>query len=441
MKFLRRLGLPERLLAILLLFLVVDFAVNTVIFQRANSFELRQDDASRIAENLVLASRAVERAQVRDRVIVSHALSSSRFLIKWSPAPAKASEHLGLAKLRMQVVEFAPELARTRLDMHVQSLPGGNNIGGSIVLSDASVLTFETYARSAWKLSVGRLVAMVLPTLLLATLAWTLLNQALKPLKLLIKATRQVGSEFGSGPPEPVPEQGPQEMRDLIHAVNQMQQRVHRSFVDRTQTMLAIGHDLRTPLARMQLRLEAHTLDRRTTDELADDIAEMQHLIESLQAFVESGGTDSVPPVRVDLAAMAATLVDTAADLGGNAAYDGPDHLEILARPVAIRRAISNLIENALHYGGNARVVLRRHGPAVVLAVEDGGPGIPEDRFDDVVQPFVRLDSARGRDTPGMGLGLAIVKRAMEQEGGTLELANRAGGGLTATIRLSAATA
>ena len=137
---------------------------------------------------------------------------------------------------------------------------------------------------------------------------------------------------------------------------------------------------------------------------------------------------------------MTQTLVDTAADNGADATFHGLESLEIVARPVSLRRALSNLIENALHYAGNVRVTVRRDGEIAEIVIEDDGPGIPGDRLDDVLQPFIRLDSARSRDTPGMGLGLAIVRRAVQLDNGTLHLRNRPTGGLIATLRFPLGT-
>jgi signal transduction histidine kinase len=256
----------------------------------------------------------------------------------------------------------------------------------------------------------------------------------LNPLRSLIRATRN----FGAGPPRLVPERGPDEMRELIRAMNEMQERIHQSLLDRTHTMLAIGHDLKTPLARMRLRLDDGEVDPVVRDGINHDIDEMRMLLDSIQAYVETGGTQ-IPAERIDLAIMAETLVDTAADRGADATYAGLSSLEIMARPVSIRRALSNLIENALHYGGNVRVTLRRDGGAAEITIDDDGPGIPEDRITDALQPFVRLDTARARDTAGMGLGLPIVRKAVRLDGGTLDLRNRPEGGLRATIRLPVA--
>lgn len=431
----RRMGLPERLLAVLLLVIVVDFVANSFLFDRVNSFELRRDDAERIAENLVLATRTLEQADPKERDALAETLSTARFSLDWEAPGQLQPSSLGLNNLRAQVVEIEPELAMADLELHLEQLPGRGNIGGSIQLSDNSLLRFHTYAHAAWTLTAGHIASLFLPTLLLIVLAWVLVRTTLKPLRNLIGATRHLGS----GPPQPVPERGPDELRELIRALNQMQERIHQSLVDRTQTMLAIGHDLKTPLSRMRLRLDEGSVDPEVREGLTHDIDEMRMLLESLQAYVDSDGRN-IPPERIDIAVMAETLVDAAADHGGDVTYSGVSSLEVRARPVAIRRALSNLIENALHYGGNARVFVRPDGGAAEIVIEDDGPGIPEDRIADALQPFVRLDTARTRDTAGMGLGLPIVRKAVRMENGTLDLRNRPEGGLRATIRLPLST-
>ena len=427
----RRLGLTERLLAVLLFVVVVDFAANTLLFQSTDSFELRRDDAERIAENLLLASRSLERVPLESRPQVAAALSTGRFALEWIPASTRYRGALGLANLRAQVVEIEPALARADLELHLEELPGRGNIGGSMQLGDRSVLRFHTHANAAWTLTAGRLVSMVLPTLLLFALAWILLRAVLGPLRAVIGATRQ----FGSGPPRPVPESGPDEMRQLIRAMNDMQERIHRSLLDRTQTMLAIGHDLKTPLARMRLRLDNELPDEDLRPGLSRDIDEMRMLIESIQAYVETGG-EAIPAELIDVAVMAQTLVDDAADHGASAIYEGASSAVVRARPIQIRRALSNLIQNALHYGGNVQVRVTKTAEVVHIAVADDGPGIPEERLEDALQPFVRLDAARSRDTAGMGLGLPIVAKSVAMESGTLHLENRSEGGLCATVCL-----
>jgi signal transduction histidine kinase len=165
-------------------------------------------------------------------------------------------------------------------------------------------------------------------------------------------------------------------VRRLIRAFNRMQSRIYRQMLDRTQSMLAIGHDLRTPLARLRLRLDDAGLDRATQADMVHDIDEMMHLLASLQAYVEGEGRQ-IPAEPVDLAAMAMTLVDNAYDQGGDARYEGEDRLVIHARAISLRRALGNLVENALHYAGQVEVTVRRDGDWAEVVVADNGPGIP----------------------------------------------------------------
>lgn len=424
----RRIGLPERLLAILVLMAVIDFGANAVLFDRVSNFALRSDDAARIAENLTIASRALEAEAPARRPAMAEKLSSAHLALTWRPHLPHAVDALPLDRLRSQVLDAAPELAHNDPRFALRSISAPGSVSGVMRLSDGSGLVFHTQAREAWTLNVGQLAVFLLPTPLLALLAWVLFRATVRPLRALVAATGRVGA----GAPEPLAESGPDEVRRLIRAFNRMQSRIHRQMVDRTQSMLAIGHDLRTPLARLRLRLDDAGIAPQDQADMVHDIDEMMHLLASLQAYVEGEGRQ-IPAERMDLAAMAMTLVDNACDQGHEAVYEGPDSLVIEARPVTLRRALGNLVDNAVHYGGSVevhvgRVVEQKGGEWAEVIVSDHGPGIPADRFEDVLQPFVRLDAARSRDTPGMGLGLAIVRRSIRAEGGTLTLANRAGG-------------
>ncbi|MCX7285479.1 MAG: ATP-binding protein [Novosphingobium sp.] len=432
---LKRLGLPERLLAILLLVAGVDFAANTLLFERASQFAVRKDDAARVAEHLVIASRAIERTAPAERQRAAEVLSTGRFTLAWRPGGARPVGAVPLGTMRQQVIDLSDDLARSDLQLYLRPMSGADAIHGSMLLADRSVLTFRTRASEAWTLNAGRIASLMLPTLLLVTLAWVLFRATLAPLRTLVRASRMVGA----APPEPLEERGTSEVRELIHAFNEMQQRIHESMTNRTQSMLAIGHDLRTPLARMQLRLENLAIDEEARADMGRDLGEMRHMLESLQAFVDSGGS-RIPAERIDLAVMTQTLVDTAADDGCDATYIGLESLAIMARPVSLRRALSNLIENAIHYAGSVTVTMRRDGDHAEVLIEDDGPGIPEDRMTDVFQPFVRLDTARSRDTPGMGLGLAIVRRAVLLDNGVLHLRNKPEGGLAITVRFPLAS-
>jgi signal transduction histidine kinase len=165
------------------------------------------------------------------------------------------------------------------------------------------------------------------------------------------------------------------------------------------------------------------------------DVAEMDAMVASLLAFL-GGEDDPEKPVLADLAVLCATLADDAADHGREVHYVGPSHLEHRFRPLGMKRALTNLVENGLHHGSVVTIALSATARDVILRVEDDGPGIPEDALQSVLEPFVRLDTARRRDTLGLGLGLAIVVRLVDLEGGALRLTNLPEGGLRAEIRL-----
>ena len=257
-----------------------------------------------------------------------------------------------------------------------------------------------------------------------------LIRRTLAPLRDLTHATHRIGR----GSEVIVPEAGTSDVRNLISAFNAMQARIHRLINERTETLAAVGHDLRTPLARLQLRLE-EVRDSDIRDAMGDDLEEMGAMLESLLAFL-GGEKDPEPVVRTDIAVSIATVVDAFQDHGHDVSYDGPDHLEMEVRGLSLRRAVRNLIENALHYGHRARVSLLRKDDEVLIRVDDDGPGIPRERLEEVLRPFSRLDDARQRNTRGLGLGLAIVQKAVAAERGQLTLANRPEGGLRAEICL-----
>ncbi len=428
------LGLLGRILLILIAVMATEFAANTFFFDRISQFALRGDEVDRMAEHLVVARRLMDKAEPSERAALAGELSTERFSIKWAPDKGAGPVSFGLENLRAQILEVEPGLATAKLRLHLLPLSKGGNIAGTMMLGDGTAVSFLTFqGREIWSLTFSRIISLLAPTLVLVVMGGLLIRHTLKPLRVLMRETGRIGTDEH----EPVPEEGPTEIRKLIHAFNAMQLRIQRLINGRTQALAAVGHDLRTPLARLRLRLDGADIDGATREAMERDMEEMNGLLHSLQVYLSGEGRD-MPAERIDIAAMAMTLIDDACDAGGDAVYIGPDRLEMVARPVAIRRALANLIDNALHYGGNARLRLDliENGQALEIVVEDDGPGIAEDRIDQVVQPFVRLDGARTRNTRGMGLGLAIVADAVRLEKGKLVLANRKDGGLRVTITL-----
>jgi signal transduction histidine kinase len=226
---------------------------------------------------------------------------------------------------------------------------------------------------------------------------------------------------------------GTVEVREAARVFNEMSQQLSELINARALLVAAISHDLRTPLTRIRMRLEAHEDDALAARSIAD-IHEMDELIESaLEVFRGPGHAEEAQVT--DMLALVQSLVDDLADLGQPVSVIG---LPALARvhPAAIRRVVGNLVNNALRYGERAELLVSTHGNQVEIIVDDFGPGIPSAQLEAVMQPFFRLESSRNRRTGGSGLGLYIARDLVMRQGGTLALANRPEGGLRAKITL-----
>lgn len=300
-------------------------------------------------------------------------------------------------------------------------LAGGPALQVSVRLADDTWLNVYAPIEHGDTLWQPRFVGPLLAALAAITLAalWAV-RRATRPLAALAAAAERLGMDVNA---PPMPERGPNEVRAAAQAFNVMQDRIRRFVADRTQMLAAISHDLRTPITRMKLRAEFVDDDEQRAKMLAD-LDEMEHMIAATLAFARDDATrEERRPVDV-----AALVQGMAEDLGGS--YDGPDSLVAAARPLALKRAVANVIENAMKYGGAARAHLGRDDGHVVVTVDDDGPGIPENDREKVFAPFVRLETSRNRDTGGTGLGLAVARAAIRAHGGDITLENRAEGGL-----------
>ncbi len=275
-------------------------------------------------------------------------------------------------------------------------------------------------------------VAMSVAALLLAL--WTV-RRLTRPVRDLAAAAERLGRDVNA---PALPETGPREVAQAAAAFNGMASNIRRFVADRTQMLAAIGHDLRTPITRLRLRAEFMEDEEQQRRMLAD-LAEMEAMIAATLAFArDDAGAE--PATAVDLAALARTVLDEAADatpdLADQIAYMGPEHLVVALRPLAMKRALGNLVANALKYGGAARFAIEPRGAGAVIVIEDDGPGIPESALDEVFQPFRRIEGSRNRETGGTGLGLTIARSILRAHGGEVTLRNREGGGLRVVATL-----
>ena len=275
--------------------------------------------------------------------------------------------------------------------------------------------------------------------LIIGLAAWFGARWLSAPMRRLQAASRTLGQSLArnEAPPQVDERTGTVEVREAAHVFNEMSRQLSDQVHSRALLVAAISHDLRTPLTRIRMRLESSEDDPLTARSIAD-IHEMDDLIESaLEVFRGTGGHEEASQVT-DVNALVQALVDDLADLGQPVSVQG-DPAPALVQSAGLRRVVSNLVNNALRYGKRADVSVRPHGDVVHIVIDDQGPGIPAAQLDAVMQPFYRLDTSRNRLTGGSGLGLYIARDLIARQGGVLTIANRAEGGLRATIALKKA--
>ena len=278
--------------------------------------------------------------------------------------------------------------------------------------------------------------AFIVMTVLGAALIFWAVRQLMIPVRTLALAAERLGRDVANAPD--LPETGPIEIATAAVAFNTMASRIRRFVEDRTFLLTAIGHDLRTPITRLKLRAEYMEDEEQRTKMLAD-LDEMESMVAATLAFGRDV-TTSEAVTRIDLVSLLHTVLDDAGDLAPQYAevlsYDGPEHLAMMARPLSLKRAITNLVANALKYGDAARIRLQVLGKTVQIDIDDNGPGIPTADAEAVFEPFRRLESSRNRETGGSGLGLSIARNIVRAHGGDILLRNLPERGLRASVTL-----
>ncbi len=271
--------------------------------------------------------------------------------------------------------------------------------------------------------------------LLIGLAAWIGARWLSKPVKQFSAAAHHLSSSLGSGTSDQRlnEDQGTVEIREATRAFNEMAERLDEQFRSRGLLIASISHDLRTPLTRIRMRLEK-CADNEVAHQCINDVREMNELIETVFEIFDAGRQEAANE-QTDIFAVVQSVVDDMNEVDPHISLEGESAIT-QANPVSLRRAVQNLINNALRYAGEARIVVTDSPTAVLIQIDDDGPGIPADSLESVFKPFYRVESSRNRSSGGTGLGLFITHQLIDKQGGQVTLSNRPEGGLRAVITL-----
>lgn len=405
-------------------------------YELALDHELSAAHEARLADRLNTIRRSLSLVPEIGRDDIAHQLSGGPLEVHWSKTERAVPGGSGLeqwAGLPARLMQLAPELSANDLSIGSAAPKGDPHVAlVSMRLPDMSWVNVSLFAYSHPRSGGhGTLVSTTLMALGVVLLSVVIAGWLTKPIRTVAAAVRSLhpGNET-----KRIPESGPREVRDLAIAFNDMQGRITRLIDERTRALAAVSHDLRTPLTRLKLRVE-DLGSPEIGQAMSTDIVELEQMIDATLSYLKGDGQEETPK-SLDLTALLETLVDEATDLGQVVHLSGPRQLIIRGRHLGLKRALSNLIQNAVKYGTKATITTEKTAAAVRVHIDDNGPGIPADKLSTVLEPFVRLETSRSRDTGGVGLGLTIAKASIEADGGQLSLANRSDGGLRATVTL-----
>ncbi|MBN8945342.1 MAG: HAMP domain-containing protein [Rhizobiales bacterium] len=434
-------SVPGRTIIVLMIAIGILHVASLWTYQASLQAEITSNNDERLAERLVSIMRTVMRVPPPERELTAHALAGGPFDIHWSLSEHAVPGGPGVERLggmRRRLLDIAPELHRGNLvigtsanlrdDEHIamisMQLPDQSWVNVSVVSVRVLPLSSDGTLYSTSLMAGGLLLVAVL-----------LLSWLTRPLKIFADAARQfsTGAEVVK-----VAESGPTEVKQLAAAFNEMQVRIKKLIDDRSQTLAAISHDLKSPLTRLRFRA-VEVPDEETRSDIEADISEMEAMIEGTLAFLKGDRSDE--PMRpVDLVSLVEAIATDFEEMGKPTRVSAPRAVVIQGRKLSLKRALTNVIENAIKYGEQAEITVSVDGPNARVIVTDRGPGIDDKDKEAVFAPFHRLELSRNKETGGVGLGLTVARSIVRAHGGDVLLADAASGGLSVTVTLPAAT-
>ena len=450
-------------LLILLVGLIISHAIGSWIYTTDREQAVRTVGGFAAAQRIANLARLVRDAPAEWQPRIVAALSDQSFRVSLSAEPpalnapndgspvaeaikAYLVEQLSLGSLQQPHVSVSlpigppsgwhPMMGRGPM-MHgfgpFGALGGFGDLQVAVPLPDGRWLSFLTaLPESGPSFSRQFLISMGLMAVIILAVSVWVVRRVTAPLASLSAAAERLGSDLNA---PPIPETGTVETRNASHAFNVMQARLRAMVENRTRMLAAISHDLRTPLTLLRLRAE-NVENAPEREKMLATITEMESMLAATLQFARDEAK-AEPRRRTDVTALLASVVDDMADAGLPVSMTPAEPVICECQPAALKRALANLLDNAVKYGKKARATIRLLTQDIEITIDDEGPGIPEDELARVFEPFYRLEASRSRETGGIGLGLAIALSVVQAHGGQITLSNRPEGGLRACITLS----
>lgn len=321
-----------------------------------------------------------------------------------------------------------------RFPLRIEAIPGdAKRLQGHLTLSDGSPLTIDVTPRGVMPIAEWLPYVFAMQMALLVFCTWFAMRQVIRPLSDLAAAAEALDPNRKA---PPLDEAGPSEVAHAARAFNAMRDRIAHYLEERVQILAAISHDLQTPITRMRLRADMAD-DSPERNKLLQDLGEIERLVQDGIAYARSSHGNGERTARIELASFIDSIAYDYQDTGKSVTVRGRIQGTASTKPHALRRILSNFIDNALKFAGAAEISVERRGEGdIIITVLDCGPGIPEDMLEAAMQPFFRLEQSRNRETGGTGLGLAIAQQLATAIGGSVRLYNRVDGGLAAEITI-----
>lgn len=418
-----------RVAAILLLGLLAAQWVADRLYREEREKVVAHLIAGPLGHRLDQVARHLERFPADERAEVLPALNTPRIRYQLAASPLASDDGENFRRLQARLREDLGPERRVAVAAGRPDSPESARI--SFQLKDGStVIATHHYPADPALLPSRHLPLLTGYFLAIAALALLAMVWAVRPLKRLARAADALGRDLGGAP---LPESGPREARQAARAFNTMQRRLASYLGDRLRILAAVSHDLKSPITRMKLRAEM-LRDETARERFLADLTEMEVLIAATLDFLR-GESRQEAAARLDVNALLSALADDFAPLGQVVIADQAGQ-PIQARPAALKRCLANLLDNALRYGGGARVRLEETDAALRIHVEDSGPGVNEAELEELFEPYRRGEHSRNKNSGGVGLGLAIARDLARAHGGEVKLANRPEGGLRATLSL-----